>query len=59
MHLLCEGLWPSVTVKCIKDDFFVRAMHLRFFPRALINVASSRLNKREEVWSLMWNAIRY
>ena len=23
------------------------------------NVASSRLNKREEAWSLMWNAIRY
>ena len=23
------------------------------------HVASSRLNKREEAWSLMWNAIRY
>ena len=47
-----------ITVRSMRD-IRTSSNFFSFFETLFINVASSRLNKREEAWSLMWNAIRY
>ena len=59
---LDEELQSVTTVNTIKGLFKFKRLPIGIASASAIfqkNVASSRLNKREEAWSLRWNAIRY